>query len=995
MSKEGKSPDGYVGKARSRVSLSGIVDALPPWAAQNLRSKRSWKTLARCWLASWAAFVIILPEKSLKTLGNASFFVALVSLMVPPNMPVQMFIFAISLIVSGMLLGWGIGAAAMRAAVAARNTTLLQSSYQKVQLSAQGAANPDAVFELDIFQGFFLDIRQIFLDIFCTFGPLFPVTEFTILSSILISSGCYIAIGIVCCIFIFPETMNHSYLAFASVILGNIKGYTQSIGTVLDMSPEQITADEDGCVSRCVAQRREMLSNVQALQQKGGLINVEFSWGRWNGDDARGLEDPLRVLVARLSEFYSFTRHFRDHTLSLSKPSTRHVEDDSAASSISVPENMVVDTELIRQLKYHRLNLEAEHGVRMEDIIVPLRESTAELRAACIDALGVAQTMITDTNDRRWKGSSNVIAADEAALDTAAERLRKCLEEYKADKRFAIIQPYLPLLHEADKSSRSEKNLPIRSLLVASSFAAQLLVSVDAALDLLEVIRRTVHKRKKSRLWAPSGLRAIGNYLLRREKGSETEAALGESTLPESDDDEKAEEVPYRRDPDSRPPKNAFQKLMNGVHGIYKWIQSAEAKFAIKYFIITILLWLPSVFISSAHFYYVYKGVWALIMAQTTLNLFASDQIYSMAMRFIGTFCGSGHGNGNPYGVAAAIAVFLVPIVFVRIYAPPILLQGVIMFNATLALVIGYSWIDAHLVVVGNPGIGWSVAWKRFVLVMIGFAAASFMMMFPPASGRKSVRLRNAALISELSGLYSTLMSVWISEEETQAIGNTKEHSDGDKEAAQIATMSSGTTRTGGWPMQLRKKVLSLAEQMQIVRGQTGMAKFEGSIRGVWPGEEYNLLLDNEADMLAAFAQLCSALQHLDPAWRISLNRRTMILNPNFITDVISTFALVSHSLRTAEPMHQILPTSLLDRLLYHHDHDTLAHADNEEEKTCYVERISSLDFMYFSTGVAAVSQAIQSLDEMHRITRRLCGEIPFKGFTEWKNDYEHVYGRA
>lgn len=33
---------------------------------------------------------------------------------------------------------------------------------------------------------------------------------------------------------------------------------------------------------------------------------------------------------------------------------------------------------------------------------------------------------------------------------------------------------------------------------------------------------------------------------------------------------------------------------------------------------------------------------------------------------------------------------------------------------------IGYSWVDAHLVVLGSPGVGWPVAWKRLVLVLIG-----------------------------------------------------------------------------------------------------------------------------------------------------------------------------------------------------------------------------------------------------------------------------------
>lgn len=115
------------------------------------------------------------------------------------------------------------------------------------------------------------------------------------------------------------------------------------------------------------------------------------------------------------------------------------------------------------------------------------------------------------------------------------------------------------------------------------------------------------------------------------------------------------------------------------------------------------------------------------------------------------------------------------------------------------------------------------------------------------------------------------------------------------------------------------------------------------------------------------------------------MNHRTMILNPNFvrrrplldtvdldypsqITDVISIFALVSQSLRTGEPMHQIIPTSLLDRLLYHHTHDVLSRREQEPvEKMSYVDRASSLEFVFFSTGVTAVSQVIQaSLASVH-----------------------------
>ena len=40
---------------------------------------------------------------------------------------------------------------------------------------------------------------------------------------------------------------------------------------------------------------------------------------------------------------------------------------------------------------------------------------------------------------------------------------------------------------------------------------------------------------------------------------------------------------------------------------------------------------------------------------------------------------GNGGGNGNPYGLAASYAVLIVPVLFVRLFAPPQLLPGAIL----------------------------------------------------------------------------------------------------------------------------------------------------------------------------------------------------------------------------------------------------------------------------------------------------------------------------
>jgi hypothetical protein len=40
---------------------------------------------------------------------------------------------------------------------------------------------------------------------------------------------------------------------------------------------------------------------------------------------------------------------------------------------------------------------------------------------------------------------------------------------------------------------------------------------------------------------------------------------------------------------------------------------------------------------------------------------------------------GNGGGNGSPYGLAASYAVLIVPVIFVRLFAPPQLLPGAIL----------------------------------------------------------------------------------------------------------------------------------------------------------------------------------------------------------------------------------------------------------------------------------------------------------------------------
>ncbi|KAI0777718.1 hypothetical protein BD413DRAFT_519071 [Trametes elegans] len=996
----------------SRITL---WDKLPPWASKNLRSWKSWKLLLRCWIASWVCFVIMLPNKSLATLGNTAFFALLLSVMVPPNMPFQVFIFAITTIVLGLLLGWAIACAGMAAALAARDQTLLKETYQKEAQSAAGLANPDALFRNAIFNGDFLDTRStvvfgvflgfgcflfalirayapkliimsvfgtIAIDIFCSFGPLFPFTQYTLLNSLLTSVACYIGIALIFIAILFPESLNHSYLYTSAELIDKFKGILEMQDEVLQSDPHDVLPGTPLATKTTMA-HVGMFQQLQQLMSQKQFLNLEFSWGRWNGDDIKDMLEPMQIVATRLGALNGYAKVIGNP---LSVADHQH-EDTDTVSDAPSSSTAVDDTLLLRQFRERNMAAETEHRVRLIDVLPNVREATAELRVAAVAVLASLKELIVAVNTNRYKRGHVLQDARLAELDTALANLRGAVEDFKVHRRLLILEPYRDVLDKADAGAVNK--VPLRSLYLSYVFAANLSAVCNGVTALAELVSETAAKRTHARLWAPKGLRAIGK-LLRSGRGA-GENAVGEDAQPE-DAVETEERREYKRDPDSSPPTNALQKVANTFHGLYKWTKTAEALFAFRYVFVTIALWIPSVVKTSAHLAYSERAVWALIMAQTTMNIYAADQVFNYAMRLGGTFIGAvlgmacwyigaGHGTGNPYGLAAIVAVFLFPHVFLRIFAPPQYLVGVLMSGATFVLVVGYSWIDGNLPgIFQNVGIGWEVTWRRWLLVMIGCAASFIVMLFPPKSGRKAVRLRNASVISGLSYLYSHLTSLWLSPE--GPFVRPTETKDG--------ITSDPRYR---WPAELRAKFIGLSEQIQDLRVRTAMSKWEGNIRGSWPIEDYSRLLEVESDMLHSLVLLGGALANLDPDFRKASLPYTHVLNPHFISDVMSMFLLISQSLRTGEPLHQAQYRNLADRLHYH---GGLAAggpgADNNARKAHSRQSLTSYDYMFYATAVVAVLQMASSLNELRTIVADLCGEVPLEGFERWREEHDRAH---
>ncbi|KAJ7132494.1 hypothetical protein C8R44DRAFT_978049 [Mycena epipterygia] len=1024
-----------------------FLSVFPPWVSGPLTSPQAWKVLLRCWIAVFASFVILLPDASLRTIGTTSFFAIITSLFLPPYLPVQLTIFLLSTLMIGLLAGWGIGIGAMRAANAVRDQAHIQAVVGQIQASIQAnpvfQANPALAQTTAIFAGLFLDIRAtavyggflaigafifglirayapkllfmsifgtIAIDIFCAVGPLFPTKRYTLLNSTAISIACYMGIAILTTLFVFPETMSHAMMGKLAEQLACVQKLVEVQDAVLTARPEDLAPDSP-IITQFKALRARVISAQQQITATSGLMSLEFSWGKWNGDDVRSLDEPIVAVITRTVTLFNFDRLAGTSRLYAPVNSSPNSPNSSFSASASNPTAEPAhpttdparpadphrhETYLLRQIHTRNALLEATHSVRPADVLPLLSAATRPLRTATIAALAAVRAHVVHVNRTRWRRDPAGDVACREALDAAGVILGDAVREFNEKGRMQLLAPFLPLLDAAAASAEGvngvingdkAEDLPLRSLFIAYVFVANLVAVAEAVLVLLGAVQGIEAKRPRARLWAPTGLRGVWKIVTAR--GDKADGAFGEDTSMVVEDMRHAEQdKEYRRDPDSRPPTNAVQKMMHFVHRFYLWTKTAEAVFTFKYVFISIALWLPSVIRSSAHFYYVQKGIWALIMAQTTLNIYAADQIFNYVTRLGGTlvglafglvawYAGNGNGNGNPYGAAAAFGVCVFPLVFLRVFAPERYLAGNVMCCATFALVVGYSWIDGHTVQFASPGIGWSVAWRRWALVVTGCAASFIAMMFPPQSGRKAVRQRNAASIAALANAYGFLVSAWI----------------GARDAKPTADGDAKPTLAASWAAEFRARLLALAEEMHTIRELTELAKWEGSIRGKWPAAEYTKLLDVQVEMIASLAQLGSSLGHLENEWRIATLHKSKVLNPNFIGDVMAVFSLISQSLRTGEPMHQVLPASLLDRLFYHdaRTHFPINPLENGLQMVD-VEAIKSVDYMYYASSIVAVYQLLRSVDELHLITKDLCGEIPLTGFESWREEYDRAH---
>ena len=273
-------------------------------------------------------------------------------------------------------------------------------------------------------------------------------------------------------------------------------------------------------------------------------LQSEFSVGRWSGDDALGLADPLLAVLARISTHYyipvnrlsnigaggllSFAKHLRD----LPSP--------EAFSYVPAPATVSSDTHLLHHVFYPDITRESALKVTLTEVLPRIRDGTANLRAATVEGVVAVQELITAVNNDRLLSRSGPIAPLEERLDAASDKLRKALDSFKERGADVALGAY---------GTKPRADLPLRSLYLGYVICSTTVIIGEVVLSLVQVVAETSARRRKVRLWAPSSLRHVVKALLRGRRKSE-EQAFGEEEKTETclDDDDLLDEE-RREDP--------------------------------------------------------------------------------------------------------------------------------------------------------------------------------------------------------------------------------------------------------------------------------------------------------------------------------------------------------------------------------------------------------------------------------------------------------------
>lgn len=678
----------------------------------------------------------------------------LIQMICPPAGIETIFIFTAFSLWLGMFLAWGWGSIVMKAAYAARPASDYQAQLQHLEQVASQRANQSGLpvateVQALVYEGYMLDARvsAVFLvlgilfiycisllrmknpkfaftqllgiiitDIYLTIGPLLPTFNGTLPTLIIEPASIGLGLAFVASLLLFPQSTSHVTLDAMENIIDLLKIPLQTTmeGPVEEKKVAQVLAGFN-------ATKQGLLGQWNELQPMVGFLKLDLSIGRWNDKDITSVVQDLRKAFIGTTNLLNFQISRLGGTLqsqkalALDQPTTASSEgeegEEAEPAVTSLREKILSRKDIgFHQLSEFSVFLKAINDSDSAEIrnetLTMLHENSTEVIQASIEALDSVKECFHIVNTARLFGRPS-----QETQEQHVKRNESALGNLRA-ARAAFVEKTTEKLLEANaelfddngkvvKAMNTHLRHRFRAVMFGMIFEEHLLGVVDGILPLLENTASHYKDKTRTRIWFPAGIRSIAKWIFRR-----SEKAPVRAETPFGDPDEIVDQSEVLQDKLGIArgiKKRPGSKLGRAISSFYRFLVSPDSLYAIRMVVVSIAVVIPAVIPHTAGFFYKERGLWALIMCQTTMLAYMADFTYSVIGRAIGTvvggvlglvawYVGSGNGDGNPFGLAAIIGVMLVPILYARLFFPRQLMIPVIMGSATFLLVVGYGY---------------------------------------------------------------------------------------------------------------------------------------------------------------------------------------------------------------------------------------------------------------------------------------------------------------
>ncbi|EXK24706.1 hypothetical protein FOMG_18584 [Fusarium oxysporum f. sp. melonis 26406] len=907
----------------------------------------------------------------------------------------------------GVCLGWAWGVITMKAALATRPQSDVNARYTELQQSApenttnvEQASGQSTYAQVAVFEGFMLDTRVtatyfcmlglfiylvarlrvsapklalvtifalVIADIHLTTSPLIPTFQGTIPQTMVIPTAVAIGIGLACNILFFPQSTSQIVRNDMKQVTAPITGFIKALRTQFATPKARFD------LKQLQRLNTEQLARYNDMETSIKFLPVDFAYGKWSPKTIESLHQPLRqVFIAfrQILQVCISEEEWQIKQEALEQVANVYREGDSKnkhsiayhqiAKTISFRDNMKhSDTDDMTAKSFGVLSL----GI----------DSLLETWALALDAIRQA------FDGPKQKDVGLEVQEHERTL-SALQEARDDFEEL-AGKQLSDTYSHLFDEQRNILPTNTGSAPPLYGLIIGVVFQERLINLATTTAELLERIIEIEKTNPTARFWLPTGLQHLFSWGLSQDatpttvqKGLElnrTKTARSgkkknrlfkqeKSAKKESDTgtiDEVSESAAGRLQNVKVASSRQRTRSSKIFLAIIQFFAGPEGLFALRTLIVTIALAIPAVIPSSAGFYYREKGFWALVMAQTTLTPLSADFVSGVLIRtactiaggvlgLVAWYIGAGSGPGNPYGMSAIMAPVIVVLMWFRLFTETKHMMAVIVLASTVYLIVANGWVNSHIPSYGNPGYGYEIFWRRILLVLIGFGAATFVNFFPrPPSANRHYRCLLAEQIAALKDRYALFVSVWRSPPDDLL------------EVAEEEAMVS------------EEVIESLFDPIKLTNLEFSTSNIDTDTLS-----KTCLLVRN---LNLYLTQLLVDTARLPLPIRSRFMLEAGLVNENLVADLMAVLTLVQQALVSGTALPAVLPAPLMSRATFFENWGSEIQSDASSEASSIDarNRLSKEEGRRWVSAVYAYVRFLGSVDDLLVVVKKAVGE--------------------